>query len=126
MKTLEELKSMINEVIGNYKIKSKEELTEIFDEWTEEEIDEEYEKQLENLEEMKKYNFLSYDLIDNVARLHNDYADAKRYVEKGGQVLVIDKEKVYTYKVKNDEEYSEYLRKEIQKENLRKINYYGL
>lgn len=70
--------------------------------------------------------FLSLDLSDGKARLHSEYSDAKNWAERGGQVLVLANDKVYTYKVKNDEEYSEYLRREIKKENYRKMNYYGI
>jgi len=126
MKTLEELKNMISEVIENYKVDTKDEIAEEFEEWSEEKIDEEYERQLENYEEFKKYNFLSYNLESDKAVLCSNYECAKAFAEKGGQILVIDKEKVYNYKVKSDEEYREYLRNEIKKEDLRKMNYYGI
>ena len=74
----------------------------------------------------KEGNFLSYDAETGEIYLHNDYNSAKLYAEKGGQVLVIDKEKVYTYKIKNEEEYQRYLRNQIYKENMEKMNRYGL
>ena len=93
-------------------------------------------KNLEELKEMiksaadlslgKKVKFLSYDIVEDKARLHNDYAEAKRYVEKGGQILVLANDKIYTYKIKNDEKYLEYLKYQIKRENYNKINFYGI
>lgn len=93
-------------------------------------------KSLEELKEMingamnccidKEAKFLSYDLSDGIARLHPEYADAKRFAEQGGQVLVLANDKVYTYKIKSDDEYEEYLRNEIKKERYSMMNRYGL
>ncbi len=93
-------------------------------------------KSLEELKEMvkgavnccgdKEPKFLSLKLSDGVARLHPEYADAKRFAEQGGQVLVLANDKVYTYKVKNEEEYMNYLRNEIKRENYATMNRYGL
>lgn len=93
-------------------------------------------KSLEELKEMIKGavnccgneepKFLSLDLSDGIARLHPEYADAKRYAEQGGQVLVLNNDKIYTYKVKNDEEYEEYLKNEIRNQRYSTMNRYGL
>lgn len=47
-------------------------------------------------------------------------------LNKGGQVLVIDKEKIYNYKIKNEEEYREYLFWQIKKETCDIMNRFGL
>lgn len=93
-------------------------------------------KNLEELKEMikgaenccgeEKAKFLSYNVKENKARLHPEYADAKRFAEEGGQVLVLATDKVYTYKIKNEEEYMNYLRNEIKQENYATMNKYGL
>lgn len=70
--------------------------------------------------------FLAYDLSDGKASLHSTYEDAKRYAEQGGQILVLANDKVYTYKVKTDEEYEQYLSYQIRKESYSKMNRYGL
>ena len=93
-------------------------------------------KNLEELKEMIKgavnccgdeeAKFLSLDLSDGIARLHPEYADAKRYAEQGGQVLVLANDKVYNYKVKTDDEYERYLANEIRNERYSMMNRYGL
>lgn len=93
-------------------------------------------KSLEELKEMiknatnccgdKEAKFLSYNVKENEATLHPEYAAAKRFVEEGGQVLVLATDKVYTYSVKNEEEYMNYLRNEIKQENYATMNRCGL
>ena len=41
-------------------------------------------------------------------------------------LLVIDKEKVYNYKVKNEEEFDKYLKRQVWKERHDMMNIYGL
>lgn len=70
--------------------------------------------------------FLSLDLSDGIARLHPEYADAKRFAEQGGQVLVLANDKVYTYRVKTDDEYIDYVANEVRSSNYNTMNRYGL
>lgn len=74
----------------------------------------------------KDCNFLSVSLDFKQIYLNEDYSSAKNRVDKGGYVLVIDKQKIYTYKTKTEAEYMEYLKKEIKRENSKKMNFYGL
>lgn len=70
--------------------------------------------------------FLSYNVKENEAALHSEYADAKRFAEEGGQVLVLATDKIYTYSIKNEDEYINYLRNEIKQENYATMNRCGL
>jgi hypothetical protein len=94
---------------------------------------------MKSLEELKKMvkeatnccgeeeaKFLSYNVKENKATLHPEYVDAKRFAEEGGQVLVLGTDKVYTYSIKNEEEYMNYLRNEIKQENYATMNRCGL
>lgn len=101
MKTLEQLKKMIED-------------------WKEEHKNDEY------FEEYKNYNFAAYNFESNNLVLFESYNRAKNYAEFGGQVLVIDKEKIYTYKTKTEEEIQEYVANEVRRENFNKRNFYGL
>lgn len=93
-------------------------------------------KELKELKEMVKNarnccgneepKFLSLDLSDGIARLHSKYQDAKRWAEQGGQVLVLANDKVYNYKIKTEEEYMQYLKKEISTSNYNAMNRYGI
>lgn len=74
----------------------------------------------------KDCNFLSVSVDFKEIYLHEDYSSAKNMVDKGGYVLVIDKQKVYTYKTKTENEYMEYLKNENKRNDLRKMNYYGI
>lgn len=71
-------------------------------------------------------NFLSVSLDFKNVRLHSTYEDAKRFSVTGGYVLVIDKQKVYTYKEKSQEEFMNYLRNEVRRERYNTMNKYGL
>lgn len=77
-------------------------------------------------EEFKNYNFLGYSCNYDEIRLGRTYADVKCFAEEGGQVLVLNTDKIYTYKVKAEEEYMRYLENQIKYENQRKMNCYGL
>lgn len=74
----------------------------------------------------KDCNFLSVSADFKKINLHEDYNSAKNMVDKGGYVLVIDKQKIYTYKTKTEAEYMEYLRKNINSNNLNSSNKWGL
>lgn len=76
--------------------------------------------------EYKDFNFMSYSVEEDKYRIHDEYSYAKNFAEKGGQVLVIDKDKVYEYKVKNDDEYFKYLSNQLKYENITKMNIFGL
>lgn len=126
MKDLEQLKEMINEVIEVNKPSLKNYESDDYEDLSEEEIEALYEDDLDFFERFKNYNFLGYSIEDDSKNLFETYEEAKNYVEKGGQILVIDKDKVYNYKEKSDEEYLSYINKNIKEENLNKKNYYGL
>lgn len=126
MKELEELKNMVSEVIKEHKPNLEKYQSEEYEDWDEELINRVCEEKLEWFEKFKKYNFLGYNIDSNSATLFETYAEAKNYVERGGQILVIDKDKVYSYKVKTQEEYSEYLRYQIRNENNNIRNKYGI
>ena len=101
-------------------MKELNELLEMREEWLKEYEDGEY------YELFKNYNFVAYNLEKNSVKCSKDYADAKCYAEDGGQVLVLNTNKIYTYKVKSDEEYSEYLKKEVNNNTNSLMNRYGL
>ncbi len=126
MKDLEQLKEMINEVIEVNKPSLKNYESEDYEDLSEEEIEALYEDDLDFFERFKNYNFLGYSIEDDNKNLFETYDEARNYVEKGGQILVIDKDKVYNYKEKSDEEYLSYINKNIKEEDLNKKNYYGL
>lgn len=126
MKELEELKKMIGEIIARRKPNLEDYNCDEYDDLTDDEIKSLYERDLNFFEEFKNYNFLGYNIIDNTNNLFETYSEAKNYVEEGGQILVIDKEKVYNYKIKTEDEYFNYLNSQIKSENLNKKNYYGL
>lgn len=108
MKTLEELKEMRKNWLDEKKaLIETEEDEELYNKWL-------------------NYNFLAYSINLNSISLFNNYNEAKNYCDDGGQVLVIDKDKIYTYKVKTEEEYQKYLSNQIKYENLNKKNYYGI
>lgn len=101
MKTLEELKEMREQYLNARK------------------DDEDFEK-------YSTYNFVAYNCEDDNVRCYEDYASAKNYAEFGGQVLVLNTEKIYTYKIKNEEEIREYLKYQIKNDGYAKMNRYGL
>lgn len=102
-------------------MKSLEELKEMRKEWLKG-----YEDDKEYYELFKSYNFVAYNLKDNKIICSKDYESAKCYAEQGGQVLVLNNDKIYTYKVKNDKEYEEYLTNEIRNQRYSTMNRYGL
>lgn len=124
MKSLEELKGMIDECIERRK-PSKEDY-DVYEEWTDEHKEEAYEYDCNLYEEYKQYNFLGYSAEKNKAYLFKTYDDAKPCVERGGQILVIDKNKVYNYKVKTDEEFDKYISYKIKSERYNEMNKWGL
>jgi hypothetical protein len=71
-------------------------------------------------------NFVSFNEETGNIILCDDYHTAKCYAERGGQVLVLDKEKIYTYKTKNKEEFAEYIKHQVRAESINKMNRYGL
>lgn len=78
-------------------------------------------------EEYLNYNFVAYNVdYKNEINLYETYAEAKKYAQRGGQVLVLNTEKIYEYKVKTDDEFIKYIRNQIRKENYEKMNRYGL
>lgn len=101
-------------------MKTLEELKRMREDWLKKREDSEY------YEEFKSYNFVAYSYENDAVCCRKSYADAKAYADQGGQVLVLKTEKIYTYKIKSDEEYNDYLSNEIKKENFSKMNYYGL
>lgn len=108
-------------------MKSLEELKKLRKEWLEEKrknIETEEDEELYN--KWLNYNFLAYSVDSDSVSLFDSYDKAKNYCDNGGQVLVIDKDKVYTYKAKSEEEYQEYLSNQIKYENLNKRNYFGI
>lgn len=90
------------------------------------------EKLLETLKGMVKElsdengNFLAYCNEYERAHLYETYQEAKNFADKGGYVLVIDKEKVYTYKDKTDDEYFEYIGREVRYNDYCRMNRLGL
>ena len=100
MKTLEELKEMRNNWLNNF--------------------------EGETLETFKTYNFVSYNYENNRVKCTNDYAEARSYAEQGGQVLNLKNDKIYTFKIKTDEEYLEYIANQVKYENLNQRNMWGL
>lgn len=102
-------------------MKNLDELLKLRKEWLDTYLDEP-----EYYEEFSKYNFVAYDAIDDKISLQDSFESAKNYVDHGGQILVLDKKKIYTYKIKTDEEYYEYLTNELKNNSYNKINYYGL
>lgn len=75
-------------------------------------------------EDYKRYNFVGYNGVDNQATPFKTYEEAKNYaVSSGtGYVLVINTEKIYTYKPRTNADF----RKDIIKDNLRKRDFYGI
>ena len=71
-------------------------------------------------------NFLAYNIENGKTHLYDEWDFAKAWAQRGGQVLVIDKEKVYNYKVKNEEEFDKYLKRQVWKERHDMMNRYGL
>ena len=102
-------------------MKNLDELLKLRKEWLDTYLDEP-----EFYEEFSKYNFVAYDAINDKISLQDSYESAKNYVDHGGQILVLDKKKIYTYKIKTDEEYYEYLTNELKNDSYNKMNYYGL
>lgn len=102
-------------------MKNLDELLKLRKKWLDNYLDEP-----ENYEEYSKYNFVAYNAIEDKVSLYDSYEAAKNYVDRGGQILVIDKSKIYTYKVKTDEEYYEYLTYQLKRDSYNKMNYYGL
>lgn len=108
-------------------MKTLEELKKLRKEWlNEKHSDIETELDEELFEEWKNCNFVAYNAYSDSISVFDNYQLAKKYCEQGGQVLVLDKEKIYTYKMKTDEEYYRYLDNQLKYENLKKKNYYGL
>lgn len=101
MKTLEELKEMRKNYLKGYE-------------------GDEY------LQKLEKCNFLAYNVESDSVVLYDTYAAAKNYAEMGGQVLVLDKDKIYTYKVKSFDKYVNYVGNQIKQNNYNKMNKYGL
>lgn len=126
MKELEELKEIVREVIRKREPSLKDYESEDFEDLSEEEKENLYEQDLYFFSKFKNYNFLGYDAIEKRSNLFETYEEAKKYVDRGGQILVINQDKIYTYKIKSDDEYFEYLSSEIKKENLQKKDFYGL
>ena len=83
-------------------------------------------KHSEYYEEFKNYNFLAYSCNYDDVKLAKTYAEAKSYAEEGGQVLILNNDKIYTYKVKSEDEYMKYLENQIKYGNQRTMNSYGL
>lgn len=83
-------------------------------------------KSSEYYEEFKKYNFVAYSCNYDDVKLTKTYAEAKSYAEEGGQILSLNNDKIYTYKVKIEDEYMKYLENQIKYENQRAMNSYGL
>lgn len=74
----------------------------------------------------KNCNFIAYSCAEDKITLAETYEDAKTWAEMGGQVLVLDKNKIYTYKIKTLDEYQEYLANEIRHDARNTMNRYGL
>ena len=102
-------------------MKELNELLKMREEWLKE-----YEDEKEYYELFKSYNFVAYNFEKNSVKCSKDFASAKSYAEDGGQVLVLNTNKIYTYKVKNIEEYLNYLKKEINSNTNSLMNRYGL
>ena len=83
-------------------------------------------KKAENPNGTKEGRFLSYNAKTKEFKLRNDYEYAKLDAWEGGQVLVIATNKVYEYKIKTDEEFSNYLRNQVYNEAMKKRDRYGI
>lgn len=101
-------------------MKSLEELKEMREEWLK------ARKKDKWYDFWKNCNFVAYSYSNDDIMLAESYKDAKTYADMGGQVLVLNKDKIYTYKVKTLDEYQEYLTNEIRREAINTMNRYGL
>lgn len=115
MKTLEELKEMRNQKLAE----TKKELEDAVTEEEKELLEKIYKSQL-------SCNFVAYNNEYKNIQLNEDYEGARDYAQSGGQVLVLNKDKIYTYKDKTEEEYERLIENQVREESKNMMNKFGL